>query len=114
MEDEDALEDNDDDEDYNMAMLLDFSHERAAAAVPTPASLDGADDTINTFVLSVLEPDNPKRVASPDLAVDTDKTDDALPQLGPGAGGLWGSPQPLGQAGHLNPHKRRWTVNERA
>lgn len=38
------------------------------------------------------------------------------PQLGLGAGGLWGSPRPLGPqaiARDLAPHKRRWTVTGR-
>lgn len=39
----------------------------------------------------------------------------ALPQLGLGAGGLWGSPRPLGEdfARDLSSQKRRWTVTER-
>lgn len=40
----------------------------------------------------------------------------ALPQRGLGAGGLWGSPQPLDESGiprDLSSHKRRWTVTER-
>ncbi len=80
-------------------LLLDFGHEKTGAS----KMADSMKDTRDTG-----------RIASPDVMDESEKRDE-FPQLGLGAGGLWGSPQPLSELGQLlGSHKRRWSVNERA
>lgn len=56
-------------------------------------------------------------VVTPPVEDEVKPTTPGVPQLGSGAGGLWGNPLPPGDAELLrdmSSMKRRWTVNERA
>lgn len=104
-----------------MEMLLSFDHEKNH----TPSATVDAIVAPRDFGLVAQAENNEgdeegqriqQSVASPTALEESEKID-AVPQLGHGAGGLWGSPRPPDDAERLrdmSSAKRRWTVNERA
>ena len=96
--------------DSDMDLLLDFSHEKDARAKRLAEAMDSDE--------LVLRPDEEvPPVASPSVLEAADLPPASPPQLGLGAGGLWGSPRPPAEVARLRDlgsGKRRWTVTERS
>lgn len=92
--------------------------EEAARPGTPPKSVNGNDTGRNRSDSRVSPRTNANASGNASCAIREDEehaTVSALPQLGLGAGGLWGSPKPLGEdfSRDLSSHKRRWTVTER-
>lgn len=88
--------------------------EEAARPSTPPKSLNGSDIGRVRSNSKVSPRTNAIGNATCVILEEEHETVSALPQLGLGAGGLWGSPRPLGEdfSRDLSSTKRRWTVTE--
>lgn len=104
-----SLDTPDEDDDNFLPNFSAFdSSKPAEPATPKPANgaRDRSDSYVSPRTTGAADEQEKKRVVLPA----------ALPQLGSGAGGLWGSPRPIQEEEiprDLSSPKRRWTVNER-
>ncbi|KAI1194505.1 hypothetical protein F5X97DRAFT_311069 [Nemania serpens] len=123
--------DNDRDPEPEPPMLLDFSHEKATkdkqVAGVKRADERSADEPAPTATTTITTTHEEKGASQPKDRDNTpehhDEEDDMFeeetlsqPWTGTSTGGLWGTPQPPGEAERLrdfSAHKRRWTVTER-